>query len=116
MISPTTIARAQYALTMRRRGSILDDIAEKFGVTRQRALQLVNLGECIEFERASSDPWYELSARIRNALIEDECKPTPNGVRKRYTLRELQRIPNLGIKSIAELQAWLIRHGKKPIR
>jgi hypothetical protein len=116
MINSTTITHAQQALTMRRRGYILDDIAEKFGVTRQRALQLVNLGKCIEFERASGDPWYELSPRIRNALISDECEPTPNGVRKRYTLRELKRIPSIGIKSTAELQAWLQRHGKEPIR
>jgi hypothetical protein len=116
MISRTTIARAQQVLTMRRRGHTLDDIGEKFGVTRQRALQLVNLGEMIEWERTSGDPWYELSPRIRNALIGDECTPTPSGVRKRYTLSKLKRVPNLGIKSIAELQAWLVQHGKKPIR
>jgi hypothetical protein len=115
MISQTAIARAQQALTMRRRGHTLDEIGDRFGVTRQRALKLVHLGECIEWEHASGDPWYELSPRIRNALINDECKPTPNGVRKRYTFRDLKRIPNIGIKSIAELQAWLMRHGKKPI-
>jgi hypothetical protein len=113
MISRTTIALAQQALTMRRRGHTLDDIGDRLGVTRQYAQRLSILG--FERELASKDPWYELSPRIRNALIEDECKPTPNGVHKRYTFRELKRIPNIGTKSIAELQAWLMRHGKKPI-
>jgi hypothetical protein len=116
MINPATISHARSALTLRRRGHTLDEIGERFGVTRQRAQQLSVLGLCIEQEMASKDPWYELSPRTRNALIGDECKPTLNGVRKRYTLHELKRIPNIGTKSIAELQAWLQRHGKKPIR
>jgi hypothetical protein len=116
MISHATIAHARQALMLRQRGRTLDEIGVKFGVTRQRAQQLSILGLCIEQEIASKDPWYELSPRTRNALIDDECKPTPSGVRKRYTLRELKRIPNIGTKSTAELQAWLVRHGKKPIR
>jgi hypothetical protein len=110
-----TKARALEALEARRRGEKLIAIAKRYGVTKQRARQLVVLGTRIEFERSSPDPWYQLNIRIRNAL-ENACPPTPAGVADYFeSLEQLKRWPSLGIKSITELQAWLVRHGKEPI-
>jgi DNA-directed RNA polymerase alpha subunit len=111
MISPATSIRALQALAARRRGHTLQDIADHYGVSRQYAQQLSVLGQIIEDERASGDPWYELSPRSRNALIANDCKPNPAGVLRRFSyVHELHRVPNLGRKSIAEIQAWLKRH------
>jgi hypothetical protein len=58
----------------------------------------------------------ELSERARNALVAWNCNPSPEAVAARFTrLAELKRIAAVGTKSIAELQACLVRHGKQPI-
>ena len=59
------------------------------------------------------DPWDELSVRIRNALSNVGCEPTPQGVAA-YSMEQLLQVPGLGKKSIAELQEWLSRHSMKP--
>lgn len=117
--------RALEALAARQRGDKLITIAKRYGVTKERARQLVVLGERIELERSSTDPWYQLSIRTRNALINDGCEPTLDGVLDRYATvnynwretgtRALAHVQSIGKKSIADLQAWLVRHGKEPI-
>jgi hypothetical protein len=108
--------RALDALAARRAGWTLKQIAEKFGVTREGARQLSLHGLEIERALASDEPKYELSTRSRAAIVGDGCKPTPNGLLERYrSVRELKRVPNIGKKCVAELQAWLIRHGKEPL-
>jgi hypothetical protein len=111
LINRTTSIRALQALNARRKGHTLQDIADRWGVSRERARQLSVLGQLIEEERASDDPWYELSKRTRNALVQDGCQPNLAGVLRNYhKVRDLKLIPNMGIKSIIELQKWLERH------
>lgn len=110
MISGTNKLRAVQALAMRRNGMKLDRIAERFGITRERARQLSLQGS--QLEQQIGDPWYELSPRVRNALITNGCEPTPAGV-LRFQAESplpLDRIPNIGKKCIAEIKAWLQQH------
>ena len=116
MINPDTITRAFGALAARRRGERVDDIAMRYGVSRERARQLSQLGFVVERERDSGDPWYELAPRTRNGLVGDGCVPTLDGVAARYPkVSDLWPIPYFGPKSIADLQAWLVRHGRKAL-
>jgi len=105
-----TKVRALRALNMRRRGSKLSDISKEFSVTRQRASQLIELGTLVENEILSGDPWFELTARTRNSLINNGCEPTPSGVVTFLAANDWKRIVNYGVKCHAELQAWLERH------
>ena len=89
---------------------LLDHIGHLFGVSRERARQLVKQG-CEEERRIlSGDPWYELTARTRNALTNDGCEPTPAGAAMYLATRDWKRTVAFGIKSHAELLAWLERH------
>jgi hypothetical protein len=112
--------RAREAFALRRQGEQLQSIARTLGVSVGRAHQLITIGQEIERRQASCDPWDELSARTRNALLADGCEPTPDGVRKQYrTICGMQyalgRVPNLGKKSIVEINDWLTKHGGEPI-
>ena len=118
--SSYTRNRAREALALRRQGEQFQSIARTLGVSAERARQLVTIGQEIERRQASRDPWDELSARTRNALLADGCEPTPEGVRKQYrTICGMQyalgRVPNLGKKSIVEINDWLTQHGKEPV-
>jgi hypothetical protein len=108
--------RALEALELRRRGFVFKQISEKFGVTLERARQLCERGLEIERGLTSDEPQYELSARTRNAIINSGCVPTPEAVAAFFpSMKVLQRVPSLGKKCIAELQAWLVRHDQKPV-
>lgn len=110
-MNPPGKARALRALDMRRRGMILKDISKKLGVTKTRAHQLARLGEKLERERSSGDVWFELSVRARNALTNGGCgEPTPAGVWRFKQAISLARVPCLGRKAIAEINAWLTKH------
>lgn len=102
--------RALRALNMRRRGDKLDQIGKQLSVSRERARQLVVRGSELEHEMTSTDPWYELPARVRNALVRDGCKPTPASVYEHLQHVEVRRILNVGRKSLAEIHAWLTKH------
>ena len=105
--------RALEALNARRNGLKLKQIGELFGVSKQRARDLISSGIRIEQQLLSGAPEYELSVRTRNAIIRNGCEPTPDAVVECYkTVGELRRIPGLGKKGIAELQAWLVRHAR----
>jgi hypothetical protein len=108
--------RALRALNMRRRGVSLSEIAAEFAITKERARQLVSLGEEVERRALSNDPWDELSTRVRNAIWNDGCdERTPDGVVEHFKTRDWKRVPYFGKKSLAELNAWLVRHGREPI-
>jgi len=109
MIALTKV-RALRALNMRRHGSKISAIAKEFGVTKQRACQYIELGTLVENEILSGDPWYELSARTRNSLTNDGCEPTPAGAVMYLATHDWKRLPAMGVKSHAELMAWLERH------
>ena len=109
MIALTKV-RALRALNMRRHGAKLTAIGREFGVSRERARQLVELGAEEEHRIHSADPWYELSPRTRNSLTGYGCEPTPAGVAAFLQVIDWKRIPYFGIKCHAELMAWLIRH------
>jgi hypothetical protein len=114
--------RAMRALNARRRGMKLHEIAELIQVnSKEHARQLVKHGERLEFEQLSEDPWYELPVRVRNALSMwyDHKQPIPlddvDKICRGLTMFDLKRIPNIGKKSINDLQTWLVHHGKDPI-
>ena len=109
----TNNTRALHVLDARRSGQTLKQIAEKYGFTQERARQLSLRGLQIEREIVQNNVWFELSVRTRNAIIRAGCEPTPDAVVECYkTVGELRRIPGLGKKGIAELQAWLVRHAR----
>jgi hypothetical protein len=109
----TNNTRALHVLDARRSGQTLKQIAEKYGFTKERARQLSLRGLQIEREIVQNNVWFELSVRTRNAIIRNGCEPTPDAVVECYkTVGELRRIPGLGKKGIAELQAWLVRHAR----
>jgi hypothetical protein len=118
--------RASRALDLRRQGFTFAEISKRFGMlSREGARQLVKRGEEIEHRRLSTDPWNELSARARNALLGQGCKPSPNGVIAAYRRwaaqfdvkvpfwHFLMRIPNIASTTAAEVEQWLVRHGKR---
>lgn len=108
--------RALYVLAARHNGASLRDIAENFGFSKERARQLSLRGLRVVRSIIAKDAGAELSARTSNALLADGCEPTPDAVVVRYrTVLDLRRVPNMGKKSIAELQAWLVHHGKAPV-
>jgi hypothetical protein len=116
MMSALGDVRALRALNARRQGRRLIDIATTLDVSKERARQLVGLGLEVERRMESGDPWFELDARTRNCLVGDGCEPTIVGVERHYeAVADLKHIPYLGVKSIARLQAWLIRHGGTPL-
>ena len=101
------------ALNMRRRSRTLSDIGVEFGVSVERARQMVRRGLELERQMTSTDPWDELSVRTRNALVNDGCEPTLDGVVARYRVaRDLKPVLAFGAVCLAELQAWLVRHGR----
>jgi hypothetical protein len=124
IINTETRRRAMQALGQRRKGARLSVIAAGLGVTSERARQLILKGVEIERRQKSSDPWDELSTRVRNALRDDACPPSPAGVRAHYTSisyrshvygdNPLVGVPNIGERCIIEVQAWLARHGENP--
>jgi hypothetical protein len=128
-------ARAMLMLEAHRSGQTLQQIADQYGFSRERARQLCKRALCIEQQRNSKVPWFELSPRTRNALgrfayehieierrnnpskIYKDFSPTVEGVLKFYpSLTHLKPVPALGKACIAELQAWFIRHGREPLR
>jgi hypothetical protein len=111
-----TNVRALRALNMRRQGYTLADIGIQFGVSKERARQLAAIGLDIEGRmEIRPTPWSELRVRIQNALDNDGCEPTPDGVVEHFKTRDIKRVPAIGKVCIAELQAWLVRHGREPI-
>jgi DNA-directed RNA polymerase alpha subunit len=86
------------------------------GMTRGQGRMERIVGKKIERNLLSHDPKHELSTRVRNALSDDGCELIPDAVANHFkSLGQLRSVPNLGKKSIDELQVWLQRHGKKPI-
>jgi hypothetical protein len=115
-MNPLNNVRALRAFNMRRHGAKLIDIGEEFGVTTERARQLTVRGAELERRMLSADPWDELSTRARNALVNDVCdERTPDGVVEHFKTHDWKRVVAFGRKSFAELNAWLVRHGKEPI-
>jgi hypothetical protein len=121
-MNPLSEVRALRALNLRRRGALLKDVAKELGVTKERVRQMERVGAEIERRMFSEDPWDELSTRTRNALVGDGCDPTPEAVSARYVLDPhlktglpITRVLNIGTRSIAEIQRWLVRHGKLPL-
>lgn len=105
--------RALRALGLRRHGFKLKHIAKHFGVTKERARQLCTLGLELERRASSTDPWDELSPRLRHALTACGCEPTPQGVVRFLQVCDWKRVPAMGVKSYADLQKWLIKHGQE---
>jgi hypothetical protein len=109
------ITRAMLVLQAYRNGQNLKQIGEQYGFSKERARQLCR--RALEIEQNSNNPWFELSPRTRNALIKYQITtPTIDGVLENYpTIAHLKPVPALGKLCIAELQAWLVRHGRQPL-
>lgn len=117
--SPEMEARSLDAAAAHRSGRTLQQIADGYRCSRERARQLCLRGEELKLERELrvNNPWYELPDVMRNALQRDGCKPDIDAVVQHYpTLTELQRVPAMGNTRIGHLQSWLRKHGKGPIR
>lgn len=111
------VARAMLVLKAHRSGSTLKEIGEAYGFSKERARQLCVRALEIEQQKNSKDPWFELSVRTRNALINYRgCDPSLDGVIKSYpTIADLKPVPALGKLCIDQLQAWFVRHGREPL-
>lgn len=107
--------RALRALALRRAGFKLTYIANEFGITNEWARQLTVRGLELERLANSTDPWDDLPLRVRNALRAAGCEPTPAGLVQLLAKVDWRRIPGIGVKAFAELQAWLERHGQEAV-
>lgn len=106
--------RHRAILFARRRGDSLAALGRQHKLSRERVRQILKQPE--RNARSHIDPADEMSARLHNALLAEGCTLTPAAVRERFTsYRELKRVPNLGVKSIRELNEWLVRHGESPV-
>jgi hypothetical protein len=86
-------------------------------IARMHDLTGTRIGQILAAnKRRLTGPASELTARIRNCLIEEKCPLTPEAVSKRFTLAELKRVPNMGAGSIGELNEWLKRHDHDQIK
>lgn len=113
---PHTVVRARTVAELHERGLTYGQIGEKFGVSRERIRQLCNIHIQLTAMGAQEPP-PELSVRLHNALVNDALPElTPTAVRTHYrSVGQLQRVPGMGEKTIAELQEWLLKHGCEAI-
>lgn len=115
MPRPSDRTAALAAVAAHRNGASYVDIANAGGFSREWARQLCLRGAEIHRRAASTDPADELSARARNAIISDGCDPSPEAVAAHYqSTANFRTVPNLGVKTITEIEIWLIRHGQWP--
>ena len=100
--------RCRKALELRRDGMTLAKIAVEMGVSQERARQMVLSGESREraLENAHSNPLDLLSVRAHNCLKAENVS-TPAQARALQKSGELKKVPNLGKKSVLEIEAWL---------
>jgi DNA-binding transcriptional regulator YdaS (Cro superfamily) len=111
-VIPDNSKRDQAIVIASRYGMSYAAIGKLHGISRSRVNQIVDWAKRKPKTRTLAD---ELTTRIRNALRNEGCQMTPADIAQRFTLRDLKRVPNLGVTSIAELNAWLVRHGQEPI-
>ena len=113
-------ARRAEALRQRRDGKTLAAVGAAMGVSRERVRQMAI--EAAQREAAIQNvevsPLGVLSARTRHCLLSEvhyrskrSDGPTPQEVRGWLDSGELQKIPNLGKKSVEEVKAWLASLG-----
>lgn len=114
-----TDASALRVVTMRKHGMSAEQIARMLGVHRQYVYHLEDRGLRVEADIRTGNPAAQLSERTRNALTTVLGNdPTPAAVAMYFKvagLKVLKRVPNIGVKCIDEIQAWLKRHGQVPI-
>lgn len=107
-----TALRDHAIMLARRRGVALKELAERYKITRARVQQISQNAE----RRARGDPADELSARLRNAITAEGCPLEPSEISRWFTYAQLVRVPNIGVLSMAELNAWLVKHHQKEIK
>lgn len=109
------------ALEMRNKGKTFRYIGDVFGVSTERARQMVAAGkrEVETANKAEGTPWLRLSTRTRNCILSelgwDELKattPSPERVRELLNDGTISRnTPNLGKKCMGEIMQWLTDNG-----
>jgi hypothetical protein len=109
-----TRERLDRALALRNAGKTLREIGAEFGVTVERARQMV-----LEAGLWRGNWAYNLTARARNVLGNyldidvtkmDELEAA-KAVAAALSPRDWLRVPNAGRKTLQEISAWLASHG-----
>jgi hypothetical protein len=105
------------ALALRNAGKTFREIGAEFGVTVERARQMV-----LQAGLRRGNWAYNLTARARNVLGNyldvdvtkmDELEAA-KAVAATLSPRDLLRLPNVGSKTLEEISAWLDSHGLAP--
>jgi hypothetical protein len=112
-----TRERLDRALALRNAGKTFREIGAEFGVTVERARQMV-----LQAGLRRGNWAYNLTARARNVLGNyldvdvtkmDELEAA-KAVAAALSPRDLLRVPNAGRKTLQEISAWLASHGLAP--
>ena len=107
------MARWKRAYDLRQSGLKWREVGAILNVGSDRASWLAHLYEYYRERRQVKDcPMNELTCRIINGLAKKDFNGefTPKDIAQ-LTKRDLLDIPNLGKKSIKEIEDWLSRHG-----
>jgi hypothetical protein len=107
------LERERAIVLARNSGMVWRAIGKAQGVSGPRAKNIYD--RAMAQKALAGTPAGELTARLRNALRNHGCEVTPAAVRAKFTMHDLERMVNVGTTCIAELQAWLVRHGQEPI-
>jgi hypothetical protein len=126
MIRPTQIDRTRTAderavkvYQARVCGQTFKAISSEYGISTTWARELCERGRNVLELRNNGNPYSELSTRVRNMLVTYECGTTPIEISQWFSTqseRQISTMVTFGVVSRDELNAWLLRHGQKPIK
>jgi DNA-directed RNA polymerase alpha subunit len=89
-----------------RGGTRKSELARQLGLSKERARQVISKAERLEKAKDSIDPLETLSVRARNCLRAENIY-TVDHLREALASGKLEKVPNLGAVSKAEIREWL---------